>query len=138
MEIKEYHVSEEKAGVRLDAYCAEQEPDFSRGYIKNLLNEGAVKVDGGQKKASYKLKGKEIITMEIPEPAESTIEPENIPLEIIYEDEDVILINKPKGNGGASGPGQPVRHAGQCPDAPYRCAVKHQRCLQAGDHSPDR
>lgn len=50
MEIKEYHVSEEKAGVRLDAYCAEQEPDFSRGYIKNLLNEGAVKVDGGQKK----------------------------------------------------------------------------------------
>ena len=97
MEIKEYHVSEEKAGVRLDAYCAEQEPDFSRGYIKNLLNEGAVKVDGGQKKASYKLKGKEIITMEIPEPAESTIEPENIPLEIIYEDEDVIVVNKARG-----------------------------------------
>ena len=107
MEIKEYHVSEEKAGVRLDAYCAEQEPDFSRGYIKNLLNEGAVKVDGGQKKASYKLKGKEIITMEIPEPAESTIEPENIPLEIIYEDEDVIVVNKPKGMVVHPAPGSP-------------------------------
>ena len=46
MEIKEYHVPEESAGVRLDAYCAEQEPDFSRGYINNLLAEGAVKVDG--------------------------------------------------------------------------------------------
>lgn len=107
MEIKEYHVPEEKAGVRLDAYCAEQEPDFSRGYIKNLLAESAVKVDGSQKKASYKLKGGEIITMEIPEPAESTIEPENIPLEIIYEDEDVIVVNKPKGMVVHPAPGSP-------------------------------
>lgn len=107
MEIKEYHVPEEKAGVRLDAYCAEQEPDFSRGYIKNLLTEAAVKVDGSQKKASYKLKGGEIITMEIPEPVESTIEPENIPLEIIYEDEDVIVVNKSKGMVVHPAPGSP-------------------------------
>ena len=107
MEIKEYHVPEKSAGVRLDAYCAEQEPDFSRGYIKNLLAEGAVKVDGSQKKASYKLKGKEIITMEVPEPVESAIEPENIPLEIIYEDDDVIVVNKPKGMVVHPAPGSP-------------------------------
>ncbi len=107
MEIKEYHVPEESAGMRLDAYCAEQEPDFSRGYIKNLLAEGAVKVDGSQKKASYKLKGKEIITMEVPEPVESAIEPENIPLEIIYEDDDVIVVNKPKGMVVHPAPGSP-------------------------------
>ncbi|WP_195266997.1 RluA family pseudouridine synthase [Eubacterium sp. 1001713B170207_170306_E7] len=107
MEIKEYHVPEESAGVRLDAYCAEQEPDFSRGYIKNLLTEGAVKVDGSQKKASYKLKGGEVIAIAVPDPVESAIEPENIPLEIIYEDEDVIVVNKPKGMVVHPAPGSP-------------------------------
>lgn len=107
MEIKKYEVSEEKSDMRLDAYCAEMEPDLSRGYIKNLLTEEKIKVNESTKKPSYKVKYNDCISLEIPEPIESTIEAENIPLDIVYEDEDIIIVNKPKGMVVHPAPGSP-------------------------------
>ncbi|KNZ40145.1 RluA family pseudouridine synthase [Acetobacterium bakii] len=82
---------------RLDGYCCTLPGDYSREYIKRLVKEGAVLVNGKQEKVSHHLKGGEIITLNIPEPIECRIEPENIPLVIVYEDEDVLIINKPQG-----------------------------------------
>lgn len=97
----------ETSGLRLDVFCAEQFPELSRGYIKTLITEGKVTVDGLSKKPSYKMKAGDVLEIEIPEPKESTIEPEDIPLNIIYEDEDIIVVNKPKGMVVHPAPGTP-------------------------------
>ncbi len=97
----------ETSGLRLDVFCAEQFPELSRGYIKTLITEGKVTVDGLSKKPSYKMKAGDVLEIEIPEPKESTIEPEDIPLDIVYEDEDIIVVNKPKGMVVHPAPGTP-------------------------------
>ncbi|MEG0378047.1 MAG: RluA family pseudouridine synthase, partial [Eubacterium sp.] len=107
MNLKKYRVENEKEGIRLDAFCAEMESDLSRGHIKKLLQDGKVTVDGVLKKASYKVKEGEMVAVEIPEPVECTIEAENIPIDIVYEDEDVIVVNKPKGMVVHPAPGSP-------------------------------
>ncbi|MDO4287661.1 MAG: RluA family pseudouridine synthase [Eubacterium sp.] len=97
----------DQGGMRLDAFCAEKFPGLSRGHLKTLIQEGRVTVDGSVKKASYKVKAGECIEVEVPEPKESTIEAENIPLDIVYEDEDVLVVNKPKGMVVHPAPGTP-------------------------------
>ena len=87
----------EYTGQRVDRQLSELMPELSRSYIQKLLKEGMVLADGKPVKANYKLNGKEELTVTIPDAAEPDIEPENIPLDILYEDEDLMVVNKPKG-----------------------------------------
>ena len=89
-------VSPEEAGVRIDKYLAEQLPDITRSYLQKLLKDGSVQMNGKSVKTSTKTAAGAVIELTIPEPEEPEILPEDIPLDILYEDSDVILINKPK------------------------------------------
>ncbi len=86
----------EEAGMRTDAWLAEH-TDLSRSRIKELCQEGRVRVNGRAAKASLKLEAKDEVFIEIPEEEPMDALPENIPLDILYEDSDIIVVNKPKG-----------------------------------------
>ena len=94
---EEYFVTEETAGDRIDKFLAEQYEDLSRSFLQKLLKSGEVMVNGRPVKASYKAAEGDTISFEVPEAVEPEIVPEDIPLDILYEDHDVILVNKPKG-----------------------------------------
>ena len=83
--------------MRLDAYISKINSNISRTMVQKLIQEGNVFVNGKEKKISYKVQVGDIIEMNIPKPQETNIKPENIPIEIVYEDTDIIVVNKPKG-----------------------------------------
>jgi len=85
------------AGRRLDQYVHERLPQHSRSRIQDWIRSGSVRVDGQIEKPAYLLKGKEILEIEPAEPPPLRAEPESIPLEVLYEDSDVVAINKPAG-----------------------------------------
>ncbi|MBM7617212.1 23S rRNA pseudouridine1911/1915/1917 synthase [Weissella uvarum] len=87
---------EEQAG-RLDKVVADAFSDYTRTQIGNFIADGQLLVNGAAKKANYKVKTGDLITFEVPEPVELKVEPENIPLDIVYEDDDLIVVNKPQG-----------------------------------------
>lgn len=87
----------EHAGLRLDRFLSEQLPDFSRSYLQRLVKDESVLVKESSVKAGYKLKGEERIEVLVPDDTKPDILPENISLDILYEDKDVIVVNKPKG-----------------------------------------
>ena len=95
--MQEYLVPEEAAGTRIDKFLADACPDLSRSFLQKLLKESSVTADGKAVKSSFKVNGGETIAFEVPQPQEAAIEAENIPLDILYEDSDIILVNKPKG-----------------------------------------
>ncbi|WP_270782347.1 RluA family pseudouridine synthase [Ligilactobacillus ruminis] len=82
---------------RLDKVCSEIFLDYSRSQIKQLLDGGNITVNGKTEKAKYKVKSGDLIRLEEPETKTLELRPENIPLDIVYEDDDVIVINKPQG-----------------------------------------
>lgn len=84
----------EREGERLDKIIVARLPEYSRSQIQDLITDGRVLVDGTNAKAGHKMKGGERITIDLPEEEESIIEPQHIPLDIIYEDEDIVVINK--------------------------------------------
>lgn len=84
-------------GVRLDAALASLDSDISRSKAQKLIESGCVLVNGSNKKVNYKVKKDDIIVCNIPRPEAYDVEAENIPIEIIYEDKDVAIINKAKG-----------------------------------------
>ncbi len=91
-------VTDDHEGVRLDKAVTElADAFFSRTFIQKQIDEGRVYVNGACKKAGFKLTEGDVIDMSVPAPSECKIEPEDIPLDILYEDEDVIVVNKPKG-----------------------------------------
>jgi 23S rRNA pseudouridine1911/1915/1917 synthase len=90
-------VAEEMDGERLDAFVADQMEQLSRSVVKGLINEGKILVDQERQKASYRVREGDEISVEIPKPQVLDLQPRNIPLEIIYQDEDLAVINKPKG-----------------------------------------
>ncbi len=94
---QEILVTEEMAGDRIDKFLSEQCEEFTRSFLQKLLKSGEVWVNGKQVKASFKVSEGDFISFEAPEAVESMILPEDIPLDILYEDHDVILVNKPKG-----------------------------------------
>jgi len=96
-ESSEFIVSVEDAGERLDRFLAFQLPEISRSKIQSLMSEGRVRVDGVARKASYRIEAGESITIEVPPPPPAGVAAEAIPLEILYEDEDLAVINKPAG-----------------------------------------
>lgn len=87
----------EKQGERLDKILVARLSDFSRQQIQTLIKEGAVTVDGTSAKAGHKMKGGERIVVNLPEEEEYIIEPEDIPLNILYEDDDIAVIDKASG-----------------------------------------
>lgn len=92
-----YEVGTENAGKRIDKFLSGELSELSRSYIQKLLKEGMVTLGGKPLKANYKLREGDLIEIRIPPAAEPDILPEDIPLEILYEDEDVLVVNKPKG-----------------------------------------
>lgn len=90
-------VDEDNNGVRIDKYLTLVQSDISRSFIQKLIESGNVTVDDKSIKVSYKVKTGNKVTINIPPPEEILVEPENIPLDIVYEDKDIIVINKPKG-----------------------------------------
>lgn len=86
----------EAEGVRLDAFLAEQ-AEMTRSAAQKLIEQGAVLVNGAAARKNYKTKVGDTVQVDIPEPEPVEIVPEDIPLDVRYEDEDVIVINKPKG-----------------------------------------
>ncbi len=84
-------------GQRLDQYAADELGEVSRSYVSKLIKEGNVLVGGRTAKPGLRLSGGAVIDITIPEASEAAIVPEDIPLDIIYEDEDIIVVNKPKG-----------------------------------------
>lgn len=83
--------------IRLDVYIASQVGTKSRTAIQKLIKSGHIHVNGKKEKASYIVREDDVIEAEFPEPIALDIEAENIPLDIVYEDEDIIIVNKPKG-----------------------------------------
>lgn len=87
----------DEENVRLDAYIAKKEEKLSRTMIQKLIEDGDVLVNGDVKKISYKVQAGDIIEVNISEPKETGIKAQEIPLDIVYEDNDIIVVNKPKG-----------------------------------------
>ena len=90
-------VSCEASGVRLDAYLSEALPELSRSFIAGLIDSGKVTLRGKALKKSYKTSAGDEFELQIPEPESVELTAEDIPLDVVYEDGDVIVINKPKG-----------------------------------------
>ncbi|SDF39931.1 RluA family pseudouridine synthase [Sporolituus thermophilus] len=84
-------------GKRLDLFLVERLPELSRTHIQRLIAAGEVTVNGKAGKANYKLTPADSVTIRLPEPKPAEIKAEAIPLDILYEDEDIIVINKPRG-----------------------------------------
>ena len=87
----------ELENVRLDSYIAKSKNELSRTMIQKLIEDGNILVNGTKKKISYKVQKGDIIELNILEPKEIGIKAQDIPIEIIYEDNDIIVVNKPKG-----------------------------------------
>lgn len=96
METKVYTVEEEMIGKRLDVFVTENYEEMSRSFVQGLIEKGNIKVNGNLKKSNYKLRRNDRIEIEEVEPVELEVEAENIPMDIVYEDSDVIVINKPQ------------------------------------------
>jgi 23S rRNA pseudouridine1911/1915/1917 synthase len=99
------YVNEEIVGKRIDKYLGLALQDTSRSYIQKLINEKNILVNDGECKSNYKLKLGDIVSVDIPEPIFASIAPEDIPLDILYEDDDVLIVNKPKNMVAHPAPG---------------------------------
>ena len=97
MEIYTFTPDEEQKNLRIDKFLSEQLPDQSRSYLQKLLKEGNVTVNEKTVKANYKVQLSDTVKLELPEPECPDILPEDIPLDILYEDEDLIFVDKPAG-----------------------------------------
>lgn len=93
--MKKINVDEDN--IRLDTYVARKVPELSRTMIQKLIESEDILVNGDKKKLSYKVLSEDIITINIPEAKEVDLKPQEIPVEVVYEDNDIIVVNKPKG-----------------------------------------
>ena len=94
--MKEYFTVENQEGERIDRYLSEEMEDRSRSYIQKLIKDQYVIVNQKPVKANYRLSLGDMVEITLPEAKEPDIIPENIPLDILYEDQDIIIVNKPK------------------------------------------
>lgn len=97
MEELQYIVESDATGKRLDVYLSERLPDLSRSYVQKLIEKECITVENKIRKSSYKVHENEIILLELPELEELEVNPKDIPIDIVYEDEDLIVVNKEKG-----------------------------------------
>lgn len=92
-----FFVDENDEDIRLDSFLASVTENLSRSKIQNLIKSGSVKVNDTSKRPSYQIKENDKIELEITDSEAVKIQPENIPFEIVYEDENMLVINKPSG-----------------------------------------
>ncbi len=90
-------VSPEENGIRADKLLSEKLEGVTRSYIKKIIDEDGLLLNGKPAKGSAKLKEGDVLSVDIPEPTEPDILPENIPLDIVYEDKHLLVVNKPQG-----------------------------------------
>lgn len=93
----EFMIEDKSAGERIDKFLSEALPDLSRSYIQKLIKDGQITVNQKVVKANYKMNAGDFLSMDEPELQEPDIEAEDIPLDILYEDSDLLIVNKPKG-----------------------------------------
>lgn len=91
------NIEPEYNGQRIDKFLSETLPEYSRSFIQKVVKDGGVLVDEKCVKSNYKLSAGQILKLNVPELVEPDIVPEDIPLDILYEDDDIIVVNKPKG-----------------------------------------
>lgn len=97
MEHYNLKIREENSEKRIDRFLSENFSEYSRSFFQKLIKENRVLVNQAEIKSNYKLNKNDMVEITIPDPEVLDVEPENIPLDILYEDEDVIVVNKPKG-----------------------------------------
>ena len=107
MDTRTLTATTESAGARLDAFLAARLPDLTRSAAARLIEGGLVTVDGKPAGKSARLTGGETVSVTLPEAEEPEARPQNIPLEVVYEDADVIVVNKPVGMVVHPAPGHP-------------------------------
>ena len=90
-------INEELKGKRIDSFISEYNTELTRSTVQRLIEETQITVNGKKTKPSYKTKVNDEILINIPEPKEADLKPQNIPIEILFEDNDIIVVNKPKG-----------------------------------------
>ena len=105
--MKKYQITPEFAGLRLDKILTKQEKELSRATIQRLIQNEKIMVNGQKVKASYKTQTGDEIIIQKEEPKETKLQPENIPLMIVYEDNDILVVNKQKGLVVHPGNGNP-------------------------------
>ena len=96
-DLKTFIVEKEEEGNRIDSYLAKKDSELSRVTIQRLIKEEKILVNGKKTKSSYKVCESDSIILEEEKPKEIELKAENIPIEILYEDKDIIVVNKPKG-----------------------------------------
>ncbi|MEA4920848.1 MAG: RluA family pseudouridine synthase [Clostridiaceae bacterium] len=107
MELEEIVISKEEAGLRLDSFLSDNMEELSRNRVQALCSEGRILINGGSAKKNQRLKQGDTVTVDIPEPTSAEIKPQDIPLDIVYEDQSILIINKPKGMVVHPAPGHP-------------------------------
>lgn len=90
-------ITADQDGERLDVFLTRIEPALSRSHVQKIIREGDVTVGGKPRKANYKLSAGDTVCYTLPAPEPVSIEPEDIPLDILYEDADIIVVNKARG-----------------------------------------
>ena len=104
---REYSFVVDGQGIRLDRYVAGNCPELTRSQAQKLIGEGLVQVNGAVAKAGLKLSNGDLVTVTVPPPATGLLEPEAIPFGILYEDDDILVIDKPAGLPVHPAPGHP-------------------------------
>jgi 23S rRNA pseudouridine1911/1915/1917 synthase len=94
---EEIHLTAEQDGQRIDQFVTESQPSLSRMEVQRLIKAGEIRVNGAPIKPSYRLTSGETISVNLPAPVERSVQAEDIPLDVLYEDEDLVAINKPAG-----------------------------------------
>ena len=107
MERRTLCVPPEAAGGRVDAWLAAQAEDLTRSAVQRLLEDGRITCAGAPLSKNYRLRGGETLELSLPEPEPAELQPQAIPLDVVYEDADVIVVNKPKGLVVHPAPGHP-------------------------------
>ena len=105
--MQEYKIGPEEENIRLDKIIANIDNSISRTSVQRLIEEGKILVNEKQEKPSYKVNEGDIIKIEKEEPQEIDLKPQEIPIDIIYEDKDILIINKEKGMVVHPGNGNP-------------------------------
>lgn len=93
----DFFAEQEDSGLRIDRYLADNQEELTRSYLQKLISEGRVLVNEKPVKANYRINNGDAIKLILPPPVDLELKPENIPIDIIYEDKDIIIVNKGKG-----------------------------------------
>lgn len=105
--MQEYKIRQDEQNIRLDKIIASIDNSISRTSVQRLIEEGKILVNEKQEKPSYKVNEGDIIKIEKEDPQEIDLKPQEIPIDIIYEDKDILIINKAKGMVVHPGNGNP-------------------------------